>query len=258
MRSRPLFVRHAPLRRLRRTLPGLRPRSTGILGPLGIAVALAVAGNALDETGARPTRAASVRPVAIDAAPAAPFRSLGVADFPERVVRGTTVPRTVAVRTATAKAKPAVRRPAPPRASRSRARTKPAAAVVRKGWVKPCRGPLTSTYGMRWGRMHKGLDFGCSYGTPIYAAASGTVTFAGPQGGYGRLITIRHDGGYTTAYGHMSRMIVRSGQRVSAGQVIAYVGSAGHSTGPHLHFEVRTGGGWVNPLPFLRSRGVYV
>jgi len=163
-------------------------------------------------------------------------------------VRGTTVPRTAAA----APTAPAARR-APARATRSRA-ARPAPA--RKGWVRPCRGPLTSYYGMRWGRMHKGLDFGCSYGTPIYAASSGTVTFAGAQGGYGRLVTIRHDGGWVTAYGHMSRMIVRSGQRVSAGQVIAYVGSAGHSTGPHLHFEVRTGGGTVNPLPFLRSRGV--
>jgi murein DD-endopeptidase MepM/ murein hydrolase activator NlpD len=107
--------------------------------------------------------------------------------------------------------------------------------------------------------MHKGIDLGASYGSPIYAASSGVVTFAGAQGGYGRLVTIRHEGGFTTAYGHMSRMVVRVGQRVTAGQVIAYVGSAGHSTGPHLHFEVRTaGGGTINPLPFLRSRGVRV
>ena len=238
MRCRPLFVRFAPLRRLRRS------GSSGILGPLAVAVVLAVAGSQLDEA----TRQAPVVTAGTQAA--APANALGVADFPERVVRGTTLPRTAAAPRAAA---PAARR-TPPRATRSRA-TRPAAP--RKGWVRPCRGPLTSYYGMRWGRMHKGLDFGCSYGAPIYAASSGVVTYAGPQGGYGRLVTIRHDGGWTTAYGHMSRIVVRSGQRVSAGQVIAYVGSAGHSTGPHLHFEVRTGGGGtVNPLPFLRSRGV--
>ena len=241
MRCRPLFVRIAPLRRLRRSSPG-------ILGPLAVAIVLAVAGSQLEET-ARQSPVVTARAVP---APA-PAPGLGVADFPERVVRGTTLPRTAAVAAPKAPAAATARR-TPPRATRART-SRPAA--VRKGWVRPCRGPLTSYYGMRWGRMHKGLDFGCSYGTPIYAASSGTVTFAGPQGGYGRLITIRHSGGWVTAYGHMSRMIVRSGQRVSAGQVIAYVGSAGHSTGPHLHFEVRTGGGGaVNPLPFMRSRGV--
>lgn len=232
MRFRPLFVRFAP-------------RSTGILGPLAVAVVLAVVGAQLDET--RPAAPAVT-------AQAAPVRGLGVADFPERVVRGTTVPNATVSAGRTA-AKPAPRT-APARASRSsRAR----AAAPRKAWVRSCRGPLTSHYGMRWGRMHKGLDFGCSYGAPIYAASAGVVTYAGPEGGYGRLVLIRHEGGWITAYGHMSRIVVRAGERVSAGEVIAYVGSAGHSTGPHLHFEVRTsGGGWVNPLPFLRSRGVRV
>jgi murein DD-endopeptidase MepM/ murein hydrolase activator NlpD len=243
VRSRSLFVRHAPLRRLRRSLT---PRSTGILGPLAVAVVLAVAGSQLDEAAQRPA-APAARQAAVAAA--SPVVGLGVADFPERVVRGTTVPRSTERVAPRAAAKPVAR------ASRSRARTAPART---SGWVRPCRGPLTSTYGMRWGRMHKGLDFGCSYGSPIYAASAGVVTYAGPQGGYGRLVTIRHDGGWTTAYGHMSSMVVRSGQRVTAGQLIAYVGSAGHSTGPHLHFEVRTGGGTINPWPFLRARGVRV
>ena len=106
--------------------------------------------------------------------------------------------------------------------------------------------------------MHRGIDLGASYGSPIYAAAAGYVSYAGPEGGYGRLVTIRHAGGITTAYGHMSRIVVRSGQRVSAGQVIAYVGSAGRSTGPHLHFEVRRGGAYLNPIPFLRARKVWL
>jgi murein DD-endopeptidase MepM/ murein hydrolase activator NlpD len=241
VRSRSLFVRHAPLRRLRRRLP-----STGILGPLAVAVVLAVAGSQLDENA---TRAAAARTAA--APPAVtldvPVRGLGVADFPERVVRGTTIPSSALAAKAPART--------PARASRSR--TRPPAP--RKAWVRSCNGPLTSYFGMRWGRMHKGLDFGCSYGAPIFAASDGVVTYAGPEGGYGRLVTIRHDGGWVTAYGHMSRFAVRSGQRVRAGQVIAYVGSAGHSTGPHLHFEVRTAaGGWINPLPFLRARGVRV
>ncbi|HEV2891707.1 MAG TPA: M23 family metallopeptidase [Frankiaceae bacterium] len=236
MRRRSLFVRRAP-------------RSTGILGPLAVALALAVVGAQLDENATRPAVPASAGTVAA----AAPARGLGVADFPERVVRGTTVPSSALA--PAPKAAPAARR-APARASRSTRPARPAAP--RKAWVRSCRGPLTSYYGMRWGKMHKGLDFGCSYGSPIVAASSGTVTFAGPQGGYGRLVLIRHDGGWITAYGHMSRMIVRVGQKVTAGQVIAYVGSAGHSTGPHLHFEVRTGGGWINPLPFLRARGVLV
>jgi murein DD-endopeptidase MepM/ murein hydrolase activator NlpD len=160
-----------------------------------------------------------------------------------------------------------VTRKAPPKASKRAATRRPArasrsgtrrAVAPRVRWVRPSGGPLTSPYGMRWGRLHKGIDLGAAYGSPIYAASDGVVTYAGAYGGYGRLVTIRHAGGYTTAYGHMSRMVVRSGQRVSAGQTIAYVGSAGHSTGPHLHFEVRSGGGFINPIPFLRSRGVYL
>jgi murein DD-endopeptidase MepM/ murein hydrolase activator NlpD len=147
---------------------------------------------------------------------------------------------------------PAVRRPA--RAARSGSRTE----LPARAWVRPSRGPLTSGYGPRWGRMHRGIDFGAAYGSPIYAAAAGVVTYAGAEGGYGRLVTVRHEDGWVTAYGHMSRIVVRSGQRVTAGQVIAYVGSAGRSTGPHLHFEVRRGGAYLNPLSFLRDRGVRI
>jgi murein DD-endopeptidase MepM/ murein hydrolase activator NlpD len=238
-----LFVRSALLRPFR--------RGTGIAGPLAIAVVLAVAGSRLDPRQA-PAGNAADAPRATTVAALSTGRSLGVADFPERVVRGTTMPRVA--RAAAPKVAPARTQA---RASRSRTRTAPAA--IRTGWVRPSYGPLTSGYGMRWGRMHKGLDFGAPYGSPIFAASAGVVTYAGPQGGYGRLVTIRHDGGITTAYGHMSRMVVHVGQRVSAGEVIAYVGSEGHSTGPHLHFEVRTaGGGTMNPLPFLRARGVRV
>ena len=114
---------------------------------------------------------------------------------------------------------------------------------------------LSSGYGMRkhpilgYNRMHKGLDFAAPTGTPIYAAGHGTVEYAGWNSGYGRYIRIRHNGTYKTAYGHMNRLAknVRSGARVSQGDVIGYVGSTGRSTGPHLHYEVIKHGKKLNP-----------
>jgi murein DD-endopeptidase MepM/ murein hydrolase activator NlpD len=103
---------------------------------------------------------------------------------------------------------------------------------------------------MRWGRMHEGIDIGAGYGTPIAAAASGTVIYAGWMGGYGNLIIIDHGGGIATAYGHQSSFAVGGGQ-VSQGQTIGYVGCTGHCFGPHLHFEVRVNGSPVDPLGYL-------
>jgi len=119
------------------------------------------------------------------------------------------------------------------------------------GLIWPVQGVLTSPYGMRWGRMHEGIDIGASTGTPIYAAAGGTVIYAGWEGGYGNLTVIDHGNGLATAYGHQSQIAVSNGQTVSRGQTIGYVGSTGHSTGPHLHFEVRVNGAPVNPLSYL-------
>jgi murein DD-endopeptidase MepM/ murein hydrolase activator NlpD len=119
------------------------------------------------------------------------------------------------------------------------------------GLIWPVKGVLTSPYGMRWGRMHEGIDIGAAQGTPIYAAASGTVNYAGWEGGYGNLTVIDHGNGLATAYGHQSQLAVSSGQTVSRGQVIGYVGSTGHSTGPHLHFEVRVNGAPNDPLSYL-------
>jgi murein DD-endopeptidase MepM/ murein hydrolase activator NlpD len=104
---------------------------------------------------------------------------------------------------------------------------------------------------MRWGRMHEGLDLGAGYGSPIHAAAAGVVVHAGWLGGYGNLVVIDHGGGLSTAYGHQSQIAVSYGQHVGQGQVIGYVGSTGHSTGPHLHFEVRINGEAVDPLGYL-------
>jgi murein DD-endopeptidase MepM/ murein hydrolase activator NlpD len=118
------------------------------------------------------------------------------------------------------------------------------------GFIWPVSGPVVSTFGMRWGRMHEGIDIAAGYGTPIAAAASGTVIYAGWMGGYGNLIIIDHGGGLATAYAHQSSFAVGGGP-VSQGQIIGYVGCTGHCYGPHLHFEVRVNGSPVDPLGYL-------
>jgi murein DD-endopeptidase MepM/ murein hydrolase activator NlpD len=119
------------------------------------------------------------------------------------------------------------------------------------GLIWPVSGPITSPYGMRWGSLHPGIDIGAGTGTPIKAAAAGRVIVSGYSGGYGNLIVIDHGNGIATAYAHQSSLAASTGQRVSQGQVIGYVGSTGFSTGPHLHFEVRVNGSPVDPLGYL-------
>jgi murein DD-endopeptidase MepM/ murein hydrolase activator NlpD len=123
------------------------------------------------------------------------------------------------------------------------------------GFAWPAQGKLTSRFGRRWGRMHRGIDIAAPVGTPIYAAADGVVIDAGwHSGGYGNLVEIRHSDGTTTRYGHNSRIRVATGQQVRQGQQIADMGSTGRSTGSHLHFEIRPqGAGAVNPIAFLPS-----
>jgi murein DD-endopeptidase MepM/ murein hydrolase activator NlpD len=115
----------------------------------------------------------------------------------------------------------------------------------------PIRGPITSGFGMRWGRMHSGIDIGGPIGMPIHAAKSGTVITSSWMGGYGNAVVISHGGGFSTLYGHQSRIAVHDGQSVSQGETIGYVGSTGNSTGPHLHFETRVNGTPQNPRNFL-------
>jgi murein DD-endopeptidase MepM/ murein hydrolase activator NlpD len=115
----------------------------------------------------------------------------------------------------------------------------------------PVSGPVTSGFGSRWGRMHEGIDIAVGEGTPVHAAASGTVIYAGWMEGYGNLVVIDHGNGLSTAYGHNSSLASSMGQSVAAGEVIAYSGSTGHSTGPHVHFEVRLNGSPVDPLGYL-------
>ena len=118
---------------------------------------------------------------------------------------------------------------------------------------------VTSSFGMRFHpllgftRMHKGIDIGTAWGTPIHAPADGTIVYAGRSGGYGNYIKMAHGGNIVTCYGHLSRFASRSGQRVSRGQIIGYSGNSGLSTGPHLHWEVLRGGVAVNPRGFSFS-----
>ena len=104
---------------------------------------------------------------------------------------------------------------------------------------------------MRWGRMHEGIDIGVSSGTPVHAAAAGTVIHAGWLGGYGNLVVIDHGNGLSTAYAHNSSFVVGTGASVGKGFVIALSGNTGSSSGPHVHFEVRVNGAAVDPLGYL-------
>jgi murein DD-endopeptidase MepM/ murein hydrolase activator NlpD len=119
------------------------------------------------------------------------------------------------------------------------------------GLVWPCDGVVVSGYGMRWGRMHEGIDIGCAYGTSNRAAAAGTVIHSGWLGGYGNLVVVDHGNGLSTAYAHASVLLVGVGQSVSQGETLSLVGSTGNSSGPHLHFEVRVNGAAVDPLFYL-------
>jgi len=143
------------------------------------------------------------------------------------------------------------------RASRAAAR----AALAAPEFVLPTTGRLTSCFCMRWGTMHWGIDIAAPMMTPIYAAADGVVTEAGPASGYGNAIYLQHENGDVTVYGHMEVVAVQAGDLVSAGQLIANVGSRGFSTGPHLHFEVYVGGldgERTDPVAWLAERGVTV
>jgi murein DD-endopeptidase MepM/ murein hydrolase activator NlpD len=119
------------------------------------------------------------------------------------------------------------------------------------GFIWPVQGVLTSGFGWRWGRMHEGIDLAVPVGTPVVAAAAGTVIVAGWFGGYGNLVVVDHGNGFATAYGHNTSVTVGVGQLVAQGQLISYSGSTGHSTGPHVHFEVRVNGTAVDPLGYL-------
>ncbi len=118
--------------------------------------------------------------------------------------------------------------------------------------IRPVEGRISSPFGPRWGRHHDGKDYAVPINTPVKAAAGGTVVHVGRSGGYGNTVIIEHQRGMQTLYAHLNSYNVRQGQYVNRGQVIAYSGNTGRSTGPHLHFEVRVNGRPVNPANYLR------
>lgn len=136
--------------------------------------------------------------------------------------------------------------------------------ISSQGWARPASGRITSSFGARVppvggvSPFHHGVDLGAGCNAPIYAAHSGTVVYAGWFGNLGNYIRIEHEGNVTTGYGHIvsGGILVHSGQEVVVGQQIAKVGTTGASTGCHLHFEVRQNGSVIDPVPFMRSRGI--
>lgn len=123
--------------------------------------------------------------------------------------------------------------------------------------IWPAEGWVTSPFGWRSSpftgkrEYHKGIDISCPSGTPIYAPAQGTVSFTGPNGGYGRMIKLSHGANLSTAFAHLKQPAVKKGQVVTRGELIGYAGNTGRSTGPHLHYEVRLGGVPVNPMRYI-------
>ena len=131
------------------------------------------------------------------------------------------------------------------------------AEVTAKGGVKLVAGRVTSGFGPRWNSQHRGLDIAAPIGTPVRAPLAGTVIDSGPASGFGLWVRVRHADDTVTLYGHIDRSLVRVGEKVTAGQVIAEVGNRGRSTGPHLHIEVITPSGKnLNPVPWLSERAI--
>ncbi|MEU8521057.1 M23 family metallopeptidase [Streptomyces sp. NBC_01216] len=155
-------------------------------------------------------------------------------------------------------------------AVKAAAKKAPVAAKKAPSWVKPVSSyALTASFnqgGAMWAHKHSGQDFAVPVGTPVKAAAAGTVVKAGPYGGgdgpaYGNAIVVKHANGKYSQYAHLSKINVHIGQKVGAGQKIALSGNTGNSSGPHLHFEIRTTpnyGSALNPAAFLRSVGVSI
>lgn len=126
----------------------------------------------------------------------------------------------------------------------------------KRAFVWPVRDAVISShYGRRWGRAHEGIDLAAPQGTPVFAAREGVVLYASDKlGGYGKMVVLQHDGDLLTAYAHNASLLVREGDRVRAGQMIARVGRTGRASAPHLHFEVRRGQIPQNPLNYLPRR----
>lgn len=181
-----------------------------------------------------------------------------VAAMPVTTTSSTAAPTTTAAAPITTVAAPGLPVAPPPTTPRPTTTVPPTSPPVTRppgggtlSW--PVSGPITSPYGARWGTFHRGIDIGVGMGVPIAAAAAGTVFYSGVMDGYGNVILIDHGNGIVTLYAHQSRLIASNGQYVGRGATIGLVGSTGHSTGPHLHFEVRLGsnGTAVDPMGYL-------
>ncbi|WP_137988653.1 M23 family metallopeptidase [Streptomyces vilmorinianum] len=169
-----------------------------------------------------------------------------------------------------AAAKQAAAKAAAVKAAAAKAAAAKQAAAKKPSWVKPVtKYTLTASYnqgGAMWTNKHSGQDFAVPVGTAVKAAGAGTVVKAGPNGGgdgpaYGNAIVVKHANGKYSQYAHLSKIKVSVGQKVAAGQTIALSGNTGNSSGPHLHFEIRTTpnyGSSLNPAAFLRTMGVSI
>jgi murein DD-endopeptidase MepM/ murein hydrolase activator NlpD len=147
------------------------------------------------------------------------------------------------------------------RANRTDDRAGPAIAVDQGApdvWLLPLKTSyvITTLYALRWGSYHSGVDLATGYGTPIYSTHAGIVRVARWYGGYGYCVIVDVGDGILVYYGHASRLAVTEGQTVKAGQLLSYVGSTGDSTGNHLHYEVRINNSPVDPIAFMKARGV--
>ena len=129
---------------------------------------------------------------------------------------------------------------------------------AREKWLMPIKGAtFTSGFGWRWGRMHEGNDFGTPVGTRLGSMSTGTVIFAGVEGGYGNKVEIEYWDGTVSVYGHMSEIDVTVGQKLAPGDLVGLSGNTGHSTGPHLHLEIHPdGGAAIDPAPWLHNHGL--
>ena len=152
--------------------------------------------------------------------------------------------------------------PQPPSKSAKPGRPAPAPLPVPQQYAGTLRWPLdayivSSEYGERWGKVHKGLDLAADAGEPVYAIASGEVIYAGDgMHGYGNVVIVRHDREMTSLYAHNKELRVHQGDQVTQGMLIALLGNTGHSTGPHVHFEIREGDTPVNPRTMLPKSSV--
>lgn len=236
-----------PARARHHRVPGSVPVIAGVTAAT---LALAALATAVTPSAAAPVAVASyssARPHDTAEAPE-PFRQASLAEEARRAAA------IRAARDAAARAVPQTRGSAPVASAPAR----PASPVV----VLPIAGGYRLTAGFheagaRWsGHRHTGQDFAIRRGTPVRAVAAGVVRAAGSRGSYGLRVEIRHADGTVTTYSHLSSIGVRVGQRIAAGQRVGRVGSTGNTTGAHLHLEVLAGGRFVDPLRWLRARGV--